>query len=127
MRSLQELIEAAKAQNWPFVDEHLQNACAAEEVRQWPWLADTGLDGKNGDLRELAAGILEKTDEEITGSRRQLVEHLIANDANHYARFRLAFALAGRGDRSNLVRTTLEKALDDDAVGGIAGDYLSKW
>ena len=55
---LDDLIDAARAEQWNVVDENLPVLAIKEEVIRWSWM---GVDDEDGNLRDLAVSAIEKS------------------------------------------------------------------
>ncbi len=121
--TFEEIVTAAKEERWNFVDENLAETVNNPEVTRWA--LNDGLNDEDGNLRDLAASILEKSDYVLSDEEESKLLNLLENDENPYVRFRCAFALYARGDRSSKVVAKIEEALHDPATEEIAKNYLS--
>jgi hypothetical protein len=91
------------------------------------WAMGAGLNDVDDNIRDLAASILEKTDQSEFGVFqadvvRKIRDHIIG-DANPYVRFRLAFCLYRRGVRDPLIDKTMDEAAADPDVSDIVRLY----
>lgn len=124
MASLEDLIDAARAERWDFVDENI--AGVAGDANVVAWASGGGLEDADGNVRDLAASILEKSSAELSGPIKDKLRELMGNDENQYVQFRSAFALYVRGERSPDVIAKLDEAGRDPATADIAKGYLSE-
>ena len=123
MPNFEDLINAAKENRWDFVDEHI--AVLANDEGVTAWALNEGLEDADGNVRDLAASVLEKSPASLPEATKTKLLQLMTDDANPYVRFRSAFALYVRGERSPEVITKMQEAEKDSDVSGIAKDYLS--
>lgn len=128
-KMVKKLIEAAKREDWDFVDRTIPEAVKDPQVVQWAY--QDGLnDEVNGNIRDLAASILEKAkipSSDIQEVRNRLAQRL--SDAHPYARFRAACALATHDtnhDYQIRIAHVLKEFQADKDVGTIAREYLQR-
>jgi len=120
------LIEAAKEGNWKEVDEGIlkvrNNKLAVD------WAFRKGLNDGNGNVRDLAASILEKTSSSLTGEMKKKLYSHMKTDNNPYVNFRSAFAIAAHDSsfHKEEVKDVLEKAKKDPDVSQFAEFYLKQ-
>ena len=120
-----QLIAAAKAEDWDFVDGALPSVC--NNSAYLGWVEKKGLKDPDSNVRDLAVSILGKTaDNDLIVRVQAKLRELMAKDKNPYVRYRSSFALAGHGLESEEVRRVLEEASDDEDVGEIARNYLKR-
>jgi hypothetical protein len=121
---LNRLIQAAKEEDWDFVDKELPEF--AKDPANIEWAYGVGLADSNGNVRDLGASILEIakiSPDRFGGMRDRITQHMKGDD-NPYVRYRCAFALAAHGQANDQVRAVLMEATKDDDVAAIAKDYL---
>ena len=122
------LISAAKRENWGFVDHSIDGIVHVPEYYKWAY--SEGLKDPDGDVRDLAVSIIEKSDipEQEFGLMRDSLYGLMLKDSNRYVRFRAAFALANHGTKryEGEVVGKLNEALGDKDVRDIAQNYLGR-
>ncbi|MFH1210844.1 MAG: hypothetical protein V1645_02915 [archaeon] len=126
---LDELIKAAKKEDWAYVDKKIATIKDYEPFISWAF--PTAIHDSDGNLRDLGVSLIEKApikEDEFKMMRPQLFK-LMQTDPNTYVRFRSAFALAahGPGRYSKEVIQTLKKAEKDKEVATIAKQYLKKF
>ena len=126
--TLEMLKDAAKREDWESVDSAMDSI--AGDPRYYRWAFGTGMRDADGNIRDLAVSIIEKSDipnEDFSRMRGALFTHMM-EDENLYARFRSAFALAnhGSGQYKETVIGTLKLAARDDDVKEIAKQYLNR-
>ncbi len=127
--NMQDLIGAAKREEWKFVDAHLSEICNSPSNIEWA--LGPGLDDSDGNVRDLAASLLEKADLQPSAfEQMQLRLHnVMMHDSHPYARYRSAFALAAHGPgpyREDVIRVLGEARTDPD-VSKLAEGYLTKF
>ena len=119
--TIERLIALAKEEKWAEVDEALPKLRKDNEIRIWAY--KKGLFEEDGNVRDLAASILEKAD---WFENQRLIHDLVYNtlrqEKHPYARFRMACALVAHGYKEPEVIEVLENAPDD--VKPIALKYL---
>lgn len=125
-KMIEKLIDAAKEEKWEIVDSTIPAAVRVPEVVDWAY--KEGVNDPNGNVRDLAASVLEKADissNEIPEVRKALSVQL--EDSHPYARFRAACALAahGPGEYATDVKIVLKEFRDDPEVRDIAKKYIS--
>jgi len=125
---LDKLMEAAKNEEWDKVDKNTPEAVKDPEIVNWAF--ERGLDNPNENIRDLAAGILEKAKIPVSkfSAMRPKLHEIMGGDKNPYARYRSAFALAAHnpGFYKPEVIKTLKEAEKDEDVSKIASSYLRK-
>ena len=124
---MEDVIAAAKDENWKYVDERINDICNDIKVQK---RALQLLQDSDGNLRDLGASILGKAqiDHERFDAMRPFLSEVMMKDKNPYARYRSAFALAEHGAgryKSNVLKVLKEAAKDKD-VGEIAREYLER-
>jgi hypothetical protein len=123
---LDSVIRAAKEEKWDVVDQQIPDIC--NDAAAITWASTQGLRDDDGNVRDLAASILEKTTAPLEpGIKRQLLHHM-KTDGNPYVRFRSAFALTGHDPKYHKteVAVVLREAEKDSATGEIAKTYLGR-
>ena len=123
-KGFEEMIDAARAERWDFVDEHIGEFADNPEV--FAWAAGGGLEDADGNIRDLAASILEKSTKSLEPRTRGKLLSLIDGDPNIYVQFRSSFALYVRGYRLEKVVLKLREASKDPATENIAKGYLAE-
>jgi len=121
----EKLIEAAKEENWGFVDANLPKIC--NNPSSVAWAENMGLNEENKHVRDLAASLLEKT--KILNARTEEKLYIrMTTDSHHPVRFRSAFALRGHnyGKHQQEVTKVLQQATKDPDIKKIAENYLKK-
>lgn len=118
------LIAAASDEDWELVDKALSDE--GDVDRYLGWASSVGLLSNDPNLRDLAASIYGKSDAELSEHVENALRGMMAADENIYARYRAAFALFGRGDRSKEVVETITQATSDEDVSDVANAYLAK-
>ena len=121
------LIEAAKKENWGKVDKSILKVCNNKSVIDWA--CKEGLNDSNGNVRDLAASILEKTSNSLTGEIKEKLYSHMKKDDNAYVRYRSSFALAAHDPsfHKEEVKDVLEKAKKDPDVSQLAESYLKQY
>ena len=125
---IEDLIEAARQEDWVLIDGVLPSVCDKPEIVNWASVQ--GLKDSDGNVRDLAVSILEKTKvipEE--GGVADKLHELMGSDDNPYVRYRSAFALAAHKPVAygEEVRGVLQEALQDSATADIAKGYLAEF
>ena len=90
------------------------------------WALQKGINNEDGNLRDLAVSILEKSDYKLSENNLKTLQKLLETDENLYVRFRAAFALFNKGDKSEIVIKKLKEACENEDVKEIAEKYLDK-
>ena len=125
--SMEDLIEAARKENWEYVDTRISKVCNDTKVQE---RALQLLKDSDGNVRDLAASILGKAciDSGKFLKIRPVLGEVMEKDSNPYARYRAAFALAqhGPGTYKSEVIKTLKQASKDKDVSEIARGYLER-
>lgn len=126
-KGLKKLIDAAKEENWDYIDERIQEI--SKNNTYISWAIKSGVDNEDGNVRDLAVSILGKT--KLGKSEFQGVEtklHRLLYDSNKYVRYRTAFALMEQNleeyGTNHMVIKTLKEAKNDEAVSDLANWYL---
>ncbi len=126
LQIVNDLVDHAKREDWDYVDEQVDQLKDNSAIIKWAY--EHGLADPNGNVRDLAATICEKSQLSIDNKKR---DRLGANlsDTWPYAAFRAACALAahGPGSYKGDVIITLKRFLvdDDTSVKDRASRYLS--
>lgn len=127
MPNIDDLILAAKHEDWEVVDENIPNICEDITVQK---KAIELLSDSDGNVRDLGASILGKPqiDPKIFLRAKPILKKVMWGDENLYARYRAAFALAehGVGRYRTKVMQVLQQASEDKDVGNIARKYLDR-
>lgn len=126
MTSLNELIGAAKKEDWNKVDAILPEVCNDSSFIEWA--LKNGLKDSDGNIRDLAASILEKT-QKITKDMKDRLYQVMKQDSHPYAKFRAAFAIAAHDLQyhPDEVKEVLEIAKKDKDISDIAYRYSEKY
>jgi hypothetical protein len=128
---LGDMIDAARGEKWKKVDKIIPTI--TDNPFFYRWAYSEGIRDDNGNVRDLAASIIEKSKipkGEFFGMRDTLIYRMLI-DRNQYVKYRLAFALAEHGTgfehfiRQEIIRV-LNDAKKDNDVGNIAKGYLKK-
>ncbi len=122
--TLSDLQNAATAENWTFVDEHIMDVCNDQETIDW--VHNDGLFSEDHTMRDLAVSILEKTDFPLLEEDEFTLTELLENDENEHVRFRSACALAKQDIDSPTIRQALEAQLEDNQLATIAQGYINQ-
>jgi HEAT repeat protein len=129
MNMIEDLIEAARKEEWKTVDKEIPKVCDQDpiQVRALELLRDS-----DGNVRDLGASIFEKASRIGLGRLSRAIpvlKEIMIGDSNPYARYRSAFALAKHAPERYKQETiaTLEEAKDDKDVGKIAREYLKRY
>jgi hypothetical protein len=118
---LNQLIEAAKIEDWSFVDGNINGYHL--EGEPFEWAMNAGLTDADKNVRDLAATLLDKSDETIDTETTTKLLKTMADDDHNIVRYRLAIALYKRGDRSPSVIKMMQEAKNDPDVGELASSY----
>jgi hypothetical protein len=118
-----ELLKAAKEENWNFVDEKIKNFDITHEIVDWT--LETGLFDKDNNIRDFAATILDNSEIVLTKSDIEKIKDIMLKDEYDVVQYRLAIALYRAGDESPEVEEMVQKAKDDPNVGELAKTYLN--
>ena len=121
---LKQLEEAAKAENWGFVDTHIKEVVGEKEAID---RAKDLLLNRDPNLRDLGASIFERA-KQIDQIARSRLGVLVRSKKPGYDTFRSACALAAHDYREIGVKEVLErfKSDPDSEVSSIAEDYLKR-
>lgn len=120
--TLEQLIEAAQKENWDFVDGHINNSHLTSEPINWA--LNIGLYIEDQNVRDLAATLLDRSDEEIKPEDVEKLQKIMVEDSYHIVRYRVAVALYKRGNRNSVVEQMMQEAKNDPDVGDLAESYL---
>ena len=120
--TLRQLIDAAQNEDWDFVDGNINISHLTGEPIVWA-LKD-GLVDQDQNIRDLAATLLDKSDEEINIDDIKRLEDIMTSDSYHIVQYRIAIALYKRGDRNQSVLQKMQSAKNDPDVGELANSYL---
>ncbi|MEK7108857.1 MAG: hypothetical protein AAB919_00270 [Patescibacteria group bacterium] len=119
--TLQDFIERAKREDWPWVDANLTNELITPDwiywVRRKGWMDD------NDNVRDLAATIMMVSDTEINQIDQAWFEAWMSEDDFEVVRYRLAVALYKRGNRYDEVTAMFDEACKHAEIGPIALKY----
>ncbi|MBU4086642.1 MAG: HEAT repeat domain-containing protein [Nanoarchaeota archaeon] len=123
---MEDLIDAAKRENWKVVDRKLPEAAMKDANVVWAYTR--GLKDSDGNVRDLAASLLAKANLSTREMQeaKPILRSVMMSDSNPYARYRSAFALAEHGDCSSSVVEVLREAAKDKDVSKIAKGYLKR-
>lgn len=121
------LIEAAKKEDWGKLDKNIPKICNNKSIINWA--CKKGLNDGNGNVRDLAASILEKTSNSLTWEIKEKLYSHMKKDDNAYVRYRSSFALAAHDPsfHKEEVKDVLEKAKKDPDVSQFAESYLKQY
>ena len=126
---IERLIEAARKEDWDFVDGEIPKVASDSQVISWA--IETGIKDENDNVRDLAVSILEKSeiDPQRFSHAEQVLYHLMRRDKHPYVRYRSAFALASHGSNRNReeVVGVLKEATRDPDTKEIAEGYLETY
>ena len=122
-KKLQQLIEYAKHEKWEEMDALIPEVCDDKEILDWS--LQKGVSDTDGNIRDLAVSLLEKSNHSLRDEDRELLEKLMVTDKNIYVQFRAAFTLFNRGIHTNQVMDTIQQALKNEDVKDIAEKYLA--
>jgi hypothetical protein len=126
MSHLEELKKAAKCGKWDYVDSTIPKIAA--EIVYAEWAYNEGIRDTDGNVRDLAVSIIEKSDipESRFSEMRDGLYELMENDENPYVRYRSAFALArhGPGRHKMKVLEKLTQATQDKDVSELAKNFI---
>lgn len=120
--TLEQLTEAARNEDWNFVDGHINSSHLTRE--QIDWALSIGLVDEDKNIRDLAATLLDRSDEPLKPEEVEKLERIMAEDSYHIVRYRIAIALYKRGNRNLAVKQMMSEAKDDPDVGELASSYL---
>jgi len=127
MPNIDDLIKAAKEEDWEIVDKNILNICSDPVVQE---KAIKLLTNSDRNVRDLGASILGKfpLSTKIFSRAKPILRKVMVNDENPYARYRAAFALAehGVGEYKMEIIGALIEASQDKDVGDIAKKYLAR-
>jgi hypothetical protein len=128
MKELGKLLQAAREENWKLVDSIIPKIKSEEGYYRWAY--DVGISYDDGNVRDLAVSIIEKSEipAQAFSRMRSKLNQLMLGDSNKYVQFRAAFALAnhGAGDYKKAVLDKLNEATEDDDIKEIAIAYLRR-
>lgn len=123
--NMEDLINAARKEDWKFVDEKIPEVCNDVKVQN---KALKLLVDKEENVRDLGASILEKAriDSARFSRMRAPLVRVMRNDNNIYVKYRAAFVLAshGPGEYTQEVLELIKQALEDKEVSEFAKNYL---
>ncbi|KKQ37117.1 MAG: hypothetical protein US54_C0044G0006 [Candidatus Roizmanbacteria bacterium GW2011_GWA2_37_7] len=120
--SLAELRQFAAEGKWELVDQNLPALCNDSQTIEWS--LHEGINAPDGNIRDLSVTILEFSDYVLNPEDKEKLIDRLQNDENLYVRYRAAFALYKRGNRSPEVMSKMKEALFDDDVKAIVEGYL---
>tara|TARA_Y100000310_G_scaffold122529_1_gene121230 strand:- start:2420 stop:2794 length:375 start_codon:yes stop_codon:yes gene_type:complete len=122
---IEELIKAAKEENWDLVDSEILEV--ANDPRFIDWAKEKGLSDDDENVRDLAVSLLEKTND-LDEPTMRILYSLMFKDSNTYVRFRSAFALKKHGYEKHPqeVIAVLRQAAQDIDTKNIAEGYLKQ-
>jgi hypothetical protein len=126
MLKLDDLINAAKKEDWGLVDKTIPEICNKKTYVEWAY--KKGLKHTDDNVRDLAASILEKT-RTLNPEMKTRLYYVMKDDSNFYAKFRAACALAAHAPEYHAmeVKNVLKKAEEDKGIKDIAKGYLKKY
>ncbi len=122
---LDSMIRAAKKEDWRVVDKLIPTVCNDPAYVEWAFVK--GIADSDGNIRDLAVSILEKTKKLTLAMKKRLYE-LMKTDTNTFVKYRSAFALRAHDPAyyRREVNGMLKKATDNPDVSEIALKYLRK-
>jgi len=120
--SFDRLIEAAKNNDWNFVDENINESHLTYE--HIVWAIKDGLLNKDLNVRDLAATILDRSGEPLDSEDAKEIEKIMLRETYHIVIYRLAIALYKRGIRNTAIERLMSEAKDDLDVGDLAKSFL---
>lgn len=120
--TFKELIEAARKEDWDFVDGNINESHLTRT--QINWALDMGLGDEDKNIRDLAATLLDKSDESLNPEEVQKLENIMTEDSYHIVQYRIAIALYKRGNRNPLVVQMMKDAREDPDVGELACSFI---
>jgi hypothetical protein len=120
--TFEQLIEAARKENWEFVDENINESHLTRV--QVDWALDMGLGDEDKNIRDLAATLLDKSNEALNPEEMEKLEKIMTEDSYHIVQYRIAIALYKRGNRNPLVVQMMKDAREDPDVGELACSYF---
>ena len=121
-----DLIKRAKKgtnEDWDFVDTNLSGFLSFEYV---DWALRGGLINPDGNVRDLAATLLARSDVEIDPVDLSWMAGFMETDPNDFVRHWLANALYKRGNRSGLTVLLVKEASEKDTPAGEFARNLRK-
>jgi hypothetical protein len=121
--SFQDLLEAAKREDWDFVDANISSEHLTLERLQWA--KREGLVDADQNVRDFAATLLDESDAVLDKVDQAWLAGQMAEDDHPIVRYRLAIALYKRGNRSPEVVAMMKEASKDPDVGELATIYLN--
>lgn len=119
---LQQLQEFARKEQWEEMDALIPRVC--NDAKVIAWSLQQGIYDTDGNIRDLAVSLLEKSGYQLTDEDKEKLYKLLENDSNIYVQFRSAFTLFNGGDRSEKVVAKMHEAEADVDVSEIAKEYL---
>jgi hypothetical protein len=140
---LENLVAAAKAENWDDVDQVYIPMLAASDDADLiicDWIVSRGLTDRNPHVRDAAASLFtsyhlkaNKVPQSLVKKAHDRLLFVMQTDRNPYARYRAAFALdehklcEGNNEEIFLLLHTLREASHDKDVGDMARERLKKY
>lgn len=126
--SIRQLRSAAGSGDWALIDRKIPEIVRNSHYVHWA--STTALRDWRVDIRDLGASIIAaaRFNEKDFSPIRQKLGIQLRNDANNYAGFRAACALAehGSGEYASEVMAVLKHFSNDEEVASIAEGYLRK-
>jgi len=120
--TFERLVEAAKNEDWDFVDGNINESHLTRE--QVDWVLQKGIYDEDQNVRDLAATILDRSDESLSQEEAEKVEKVMAEDSYHIVKYRLTIALYKRGYKTPIVEKMMSESKEDPDVGGLAKNFL---
>ena len=123
---LEKLINAAKEEDWDFVDGNIPKITEDESYVNWAYSG--GIYDPNDNVRDLAVSILQKAkipEPKFVQVMEDLTQ-LMKSDKNPYVRYRSAFTLWENNIKNNLVKSVILEAKKDPDTSEIAERYLKE-
>lgn len=117
---LENLIEAAIADDWDQIDAALLIGNAFISEGMFAWATEAARLDTDNDVRDLAASILLASDRPLSELDTHLLVRHALTDAYRIVRFRLALALYKRGVMDGRIVSLLVEATKDPDVGPCA-------
>jgi hypothetical protein len=122
--SFEEIIGAARREEWALVNNYINGSIINNE--QINWVLDIGIFDENQNIRNLAATLLDKSDIPLDLVDVENLENVMASDPSNIVRYKIAIALYKRGNKnSSAVEQTMTEARNDPDVGELANYYIS--
>ena len=126
IEELKKLAESGTDEDWEKIDAEIPKVCNQPDYLSWAY--ETGIKDDNGDVRDLAVSLLEKSHLSPAKFKPMKAEILrrMKTDPNPFVRYRSAFALVAHKVSSPEIIGVLKEAQKDPNTADIAKEYLSK-